>query len=148
MAEWLRKSEGTEGGREDEQMKRHGGAAISERGNSDRRKIASKRSRGNSQGSSSPSLSSPPPPLLTSFTISPPPALIHTSRHTKFNIVYSFFPSRLAAQLRHYREAWNDLQCVGMGLFVHILSLLSTSPNICHTAFSPTNKHSNQEWNI
>lgn len=31
MAGWLRKSEGTEGGREDERMKRHGGAAISER---------------------------------------------------------------------------------------------------------------------
>lgn len=64
MAGWLRKSEGAEGGREDEQMKRHRGAAISERGNSDRQKItASKRSCGNSHHFFSPSLSFSPPLL-------------------------------------------------------------------------------------
>lgn len=102
-------------------MKRHRGAAISERGNSDRRKItASEQEKPRKQ-----------PRLFFSFPLllstSPPLALVHKSRHTKFNILYSFFPSLHVAQLKHYREACNDLHCMGMGLFVHILSLFSTS---------------------
>lgn len=40
----------------------------------------------------------------------------HKSSHTKFYIFDSFFPS-FVVQLKHCKEACNDLQLMGMGLF-------------------------------